>query len=372
MAILQRVLPDYRVPFFDTLAGRCSGGMSVFAGDPASSETIAQSGQLRVAVHAGARNVHILRGRFYACWQGGIKSWLDEWSPDALVVAADTRLLSTRVAVRWARVQEIPVLGWGLGVLHAEGGPISAFRNRFRTRFLRSLDGVIAYSSKAADDYRRAGVSEDRIFVAPNAVSTDTERVGVIARDDQRVENWRREQGLDRPTIITVGRLIPPKRIDVLIEACAALGDRCDLLIVGDGPERPKLEKLSAEIFPRTRFLGYQEGEALAVAFGASEVFALPGTGGLAIHEAMAHAKPVVVGRADGTESDLVKDGSNGTILPSVDPSSLALAIQKYVADTDYARTAGSESRRIATEEVSIERMADTFVEAAQLLRVAR
>jgi glycosyltransferase involved in cell wall biosynthesis len=169
-----------------------------------------------------------------------------------------------------------------------------------------SLDGVIAYGSKAANDYIEAGVSVDRVFIAPNAVSTAEDGFEVLTSDDDRVLKWRIDKGLERPTVITVGRLIPEKRIELLLEACRILGDRCDLLIVGDGPERVSLEQLAQKIFPRARFTGHLEGESLSVAFGASEVFALPGAEGLAIHEAMAHAKPVIVGRADGTESDLL------------------------------------------------------------------
>ena len=89
IGVQQRVLAAYSVPFFDTLASRCTDGLSVFAGAPRPREAIATERDLEVAIWARARNVQVLSGRFYVCWQRGIKDWLDHWSPDALGVAAD-------------------------------------------------------------------------------------------------------------------------------------------------------------------------------------------------------------------------------------------------------------------------------------------
>jgi glycosyltransferase involved in cell wall biosynthesis len=245
--------------------------------------------------------------------------------------------------------------------------------SRVRACFYRSFDAVIAYSSKAANDYRRAGVPDERIFVAHNAVSTrdaDSARER-FPSDGQEVRNWRASNDLSRTTIICVGRLIPGKRVSVLIEACRALGDTCDLLIVGDGPERPALERIAAERFPRTRFLGHQEGDALSIAFAAADIFVLPGTGGLAIYEAMAHGKPVIVGQGDGTESDLVHEGRNGTRVPPGDVTALVAAIQTYLKQPDMVLKASQESRKIVTEEVSISRMSTAFINALQYAETA-
>jgi glycosyltransferase involved in cell wall biosynthesis len=137
-------------------------------------------------------------------------------------------------------------------------------------------------------------------------------------------------------------------------------------VIVGDGPERSALEQLAAERFPRTRFLGHLEGDSLSIAFGASDVFVLPGTGGLAIYEAMAHGKPVIVGQGDGTESDLVYNGRNGCHVSPGDVGALTSAIQAYLRQPELVIKAGQESRRIVEEEVSIDRMSSAFVHALQ------
>ncbi len=91
LALQQRVLPAYRVDFFDALAAGCRGGLSVFAGQPQPGEQIATSDRLSLAKYFPARNRHFLKvsSPFYRCWQDGWIEWLEGWQPDALIVEAN-------------------------------------------------------------------------------------------------------------------------------------------------------------------------------------------------------------------------------------------------------------------------------------------
>jgi len=114
LGLQQRVLPSYRALFFDMLASACAGGMSLFAGQPRVEESIV-SGELQVANHARAQNIHFLKGPLYLCYQRGLLDWLADWNPDALIVEANPRYISTPAAVQWMQRRGRPVLGWGLG-----------------------------------------------------------------------------------------------------------------------------------------------------------------------------------------------------------------------------------------------------------------
>src|SRR5512140_3116783 len=100
LGVQQRVLPNYRVPFFDMLAGACEGGLGLFAGMPRPVEGITP-GELHVGRHFAADNVHLLAGPLYACYQRGLTAWLEEWNPDALIMEANPRYLASGPAVRW-------------------------------------------------------------------------------------------------------------------------------------------------------------------------------------------------------------------------------------------------------------------------------
>ena len=125
LALQQRVLPIYRVPFFDLLASACKDGMSLFTGLPRPVEGIAVAKKLQVANYRLGYNIHLLDGNFYLCYQRGLMRWLLEQSPDALIVEANPRYLSTPSAVSWMHTRNKPVIGWGLGSPPPHSAPFS-------------------------------------------------------------------------------------------------------------------------------------------------------------------------------------------------------------------------------------------------------
>src|SRR5512132_4245874 len=95
LAVQQRVLPNYRAPFFDLLASACDGGMSLFTGLPRPSEGITTTNQLRITSYKLGKNIHLFSGPFYLCYQRGLIDWLEDWDPEALIMEANVRYLST-------------------------------------------------------------------------------------------------------------------------------------------------------------------------------------------------------------------------------------------------------------------------------------
>ena len=89
LGLQQRVLPDYRAPFFDMLARACNE-MSLCAGLPRAGEFIS-TGELKVGKYSPAQNIHLFGGPFYLCYQKGLLNWLNDWNPDALIVEANPR-----------------------------------------------------------------------------------------------------------------------------------------------------------------------------------------------------------------------------------------------------------------------------------------
>jgi hypothetical protein len=144
LGLQQRVLPAYRAPFFDLLAGACAGGLCVFAGQPRDEEALGTPGELHAAKRFHGENVYLGSGRLYACHQRGLITWLEGWRPDVLVVEANPRYLSTPTAVKWMRAQGLPVVGWGLGVPPSGG----FWRGLLRERFLSQFDALITYSQE--------------------------------------------------------------------------------------------------------------------------------------------------------------------------------------------------------------------------------
>jgi glycosyltransferase involved in cell wall biosynthesis len=352
LAVQQRVLPSYRVPFFDLLASVCEGGMSLFTGLPRPSEGIATTNQLQNTKYKSGKNIHLFSGPLYLCYQRGLMNWLEHWDPDALIVEANPRYLSTASAVRWMHEQNKPIIGWGLG-----SPAIRGYLRQRRASFIRQFDAMIAYSQRGADEYAALGFPREKIFVAYNSVSAPPE--GLLPARPLTIDH--------RPYILFVGRLQGRKRIDFLLRASAQLGTHPRLVIVGDGPERQSLESLAAEIYPQAEFAGARHGAELEPYFSEADLFILPGTGGLAVQEAMSYGLPVIVAQGDGTQDDLVRP-ENGWQIPPGDFGALLATMKNALSDAARLRRMGAESFRIVQEEINIETMAGTFVTALNTL----
>ena len=355
LGLQQRVLPSYRVPFFDLLASACTGGMSLFAGQPRAEESI-DTGELRVASYAPTRNVHLFKRSFYLCYQRGLLNWLVDWNPDALIVEANPRYISTPQAIQWMQRRGRSVLGWGLGSPPLTG-PLAGLRQNRRARFLSRFDALISYSQRGADEYAALGIPREKIFVAHNAVSA----APGSAPD-------RNPNPVDRLTVLFVGRLQARKRVDWLLQACAEMPEpKPHLIIVGEGPERGNLEQLARQVYPSAQFAGAKHGNALKPYFADADLFVLPGTGGLAVQEAMSHGLPVIVAKGDGTQDDLVRP-ENGWQVPPGDYGALVFTMREALSDVKRLREMGAESFRIVSQEINLERMVEVFVRALHLV----
>jgi glycosyltransferase involved in cell wall biosynthesis len=362
LALQQRVMTAYRAPLFDALAQACTGGLSVCAGLPRPEESIAVTDQLQTAEFVAVQNSHLLKGPFYLCYQRGLPAWLEHCSPDALIVEANPRYLATPAAVSWMKRRGKLVIGWGLGA-PPPSGTLSGFRQARRLAFLRRFDALITYSTRGAQEYAGLGFPHERIFVAPNAAA---------ARPSQSMP--ARSSGFTgKPVVLFVGRLQSRKRIDLLLQGCAALPAalRPRLVVVGDGPERNELEALAKTIYPSAEFLGAKHGTELADYFCKADLFVLPGTGGLAVQEAMSYGLPVIMGQGDGTNDQLVRPG-NGWQIPPDDITALVGTLHTALSDALRLRRMGAESYRIVRDEINLEKMVGVFVEALESVNVRR
>ncbi len=344
LALQQRVLPSYRVPFFDLLAEACENGMSLFAGLARPIEMIV-SGQTQIAKLKQAENIHLFSGGLYLCHQKGIINWLEEWQPDSLIVEANPRNISTPSAVRWMHARGKRVIGWGLGAPKQSG---------IWSRFIHQFDAMLTYSQRGAEEYAALGFPREKIFVAHNSVSPAPNF------------NLHPSTSNPQPTILFVGRLQARKKLDSLLRACAEMESKPRLIIVGDGPERTALETLAKDVYPAAEFAGEKHGAEVKPYFAQADLFILPGTGGLAIQEAMSYGLPVIVAKGDGTQDDLVREGNGWQIQPD-DYGALVSAMKNALSDPARLRKMGAESFRIVSEEINIQKMADAFVNALNM-----
>ena len=351
VGLTQRVLAGYRVPLFDLLAETLPGGLALYAGSPRADEMFDSSREPEKAVLHRADNLHLFSGKFYLCVQRDLMNWLRETDPEALIMEANMRYPMSAFAADWMRRRGRPVIGWGLGT-GSHGGAL------LRSHLAR-YDALITYSSAGKQSYINAGFPAERIFTACNAAAP---------RPTRPMPERPADRYLCSPVVLYVGRLQARKRLDLLILACALQETRPALWIVGDGPERASLEAYAKETYPETEFFGAKYGDELTEIFDHADLFVLPGTGGLALQQAMASALPLIAAEADGTQADLVRP-ENGIQVAPGSQEELTAAIRELLADPVRLRKMGAESFRIVSEEINLEAMAAVFAKAVEFVK---
>jgi glycosyltransferase involved in cell wall biosynthesis len=197
-----------------------------------------------------------------------------------------------------------------------------------------AADLLVAVDQGQADYVvRDFGVDPRRVIVIPNAVDVDAFPAPAERRDS--------------PFLLVPRRLVPKNGVEFALRAFARVrGGPLRLLIAGDGPLRPDLQRLAAELGVATRvvFLGNVNraellammGEAVAVLVPSVPVNGIVEATSLAVLEGMASRVPVI-GSSIGGVAEIMA-GGHGVLVPAADATALAAAIERIVEMTAYER----------------------------------
>jgi phosphatidylinositol alpha 1,6-mannosyltransferase len=157
-------------------------------------------------------------------------------------------------------------------------------------------------------------------------------------RSDDLHARWAAGPGVgERVVVGYVGRLAAEKNLHRLVEVSRVAG--VDVVVVGDGPLRSRLERL----LPAATFTGVLRGPELAEAFASLDVFVHPGedeTFCQTVQEAQASGVPVVAAGAGGP-LDLVEHRVTGLLYDPADPRSLRRSVARLVGDPLLRRSLG-------------------------------
>ncbi len=250
---------------------------------------------------------------------------------------------------------------------HVLRGYFGRFRSWFFTRLERGLargtDALVAVSPEVRDDLVALGVAPaSRFAVIRLGIELDRR----VADSAAARAGARRAMGIDDERFVVgwIGRMTAVKRTDDVLRAFRLLRDGgvdARLCMVGDGPDRDRVERLAHElgVVRDCLFPGYQE--EIGPFFGAFDVFVLPsaneGTPVTAI-EALAAGCPVVATRVGGVP-DVVRDGKDGFLVEPGDVERLAERLAQLAADPGLRRRLGAAGRARVVPRYGVERLID-------------
>lgn len=150
---------------------------------------------------------------------------------------------------------------------------------------------------------------------------------------------------------VSIARLVPHKRMDLLVEAFNRLG--LPLVIIGDGPERRRLEQRARQ---NVRFLGFQPDSVVEDVLSRARAYICPGIEdfGIAMVEAQASGCPVIA-FCDGGALEIVIENQTGLFFNESTPESLVPAVEKVNAMKLSAEDCAANARRFNKERFLLE-----------------
>jgi len=334
----------YRSPLLDRVAATGEVDLTVVYAAHTVANRTWKVEPLHRAVFLDGLKIPGLRGVFRHDYPvtPGIWRALREARPDCVVVSGWSTF-AAQAALSWCRARRVPYV---LLVESHDVGPKPGWRRRVKETvvppIVKHAASVLVTGSLARESMLALGASPERVRVFANTVD--------VVRFGERVDELRASLGRSHEdvTVLTVARLAPEKGIDVLLRAAAQA--KLAVVVLGEGPERPRLEQLARELEVRATFTSKPWDEVVE-AYAAADVFALLSSHepwGVVVNEAAASGLPLVLSDRVGAARDLLRDGENGVRVPVGDDEATAAAFRRLANDPDLRARMGARSRELA------------------------
>ncbi len=268
---------------------------------------------------------------------------LAELSPSrySAVLVHGYRSVSMLLAMLTARSRGLPVL------YRAESpGPATRADKAFGRAFRHIVDACLAIGTANRRFYSALGLSDDQLFIAPYAVDNSRfqEAAARLPRSEARA---RLRLPADRTVVAFVGKLVPWKQPDVLLEAFrrSTTTGGAVLVFAGDGELRGHLENEARQLPESSvRFLGFMNQSEVPLVYKSADLLVLPSLHepwGLVVNEAMNFGVPALVSDRVGCAADLVLPGTSGAVFRHDSTEELAEALSSLLSRPNELRDLG-------------------------------
>jgi glycosyltransferase involved in cell wall biosynthesis len=207
---------------------------------------------------------------------------------------------------------------------------------------MAAADLVLVNSQAVRREIMARDLPARRVEVVPNGVDPDVFRLA---------DDWPADGGY----VLFVGRLVPQKGVDLLLQAFGVVLRRCParrLIVAGDGDLELYLKRVTHYLgFPqRVVFAHWQTGPALVELYQKAQLVVMPSyyePFGIVALEAMACGRPVIASQVGGLE-EIVQDGVQGYLVPAGDYLQLARRMAGLILDPALRRQMGQAAREQA------------------------
>lgn len=343
VALVHEILSPYREPLFQALAAEPSLDFTVVhvARTEPRRDWEADFGDVAYPWRrVRAVRLHARRSLAIRLIPQGLGRALDEIDAEVVVVPG-YGTASSLAALAWARRRRRGVVMWSEGAIHRSAPAVE----RLKQAFIKACQSYVVPGDMAREHLGELGADPSAIHVAPNCID-----LNLFTPSTEPSHSVRR--------FVCVARLDRLKGLAAAIEGL----DRADpereaeLLLVGGGPDRARLEPLAARLAVRVAFTGSVQYREVPCRLRSADAFVFPtqrDVWGFALQEAAATGLPLVSSVYAGATRELVVDGVTGwSVLP--EPGSVARGMRRLLDLTPAGLHAMRAAARGAAERLSV------------------
>jgi len=296
-------------------------------------------------------------------YQKNITVLIKEINPDIVIMSSHVGNISSWSLMRLKEKLNFKLISWQCGYEYNH----LKIKNFLLRRFVNKFDYHLAYHTNAKKYALRYGAKMNQINVVHNTINEANIRVITKEVAKKQVEE---RLGIDlnnKDIILYVGAILEEKNLEQLCSSVEKLTSKTTLLfIVGDGPYLKELKDQFKNI-NNIIFIGSEYND-IGLYFDCADLFVLPGTGGLALNEAMAHRLPIITGYADGSADDLVIHNKNGLRLNTGTSTEITKAIITLLNSPETLMKMGNESHKMISSKYTYDKFIGRILSSLEAL----
>lgn len=361
-------LPAYRKDFFNLLNKSLEEKghtLKVLYGNEVKNESLQVRENLGFDASPFSIGSVLNRGPMHLTKFIGLIDQFKEEKPDICISQFHVAVLTNWRLLYYMRKKGIPYIVWDCNYLKPElGGKAIKLRTALMNKVYRGATGFLTYGTKFRDYLLEIGRKPEDIIVAQNTINVERILENRSSKCNKRDYNHPLH-------ILYVGVVNNRKNVELAIEAVTQLikeGKEIYFDIVGGGDSFDSCQTLIKHLGMTDRIVmhGPKHGKESQAFFESADLFLLPGTGGLAINEAMAYALPIIATEGDGTIVDLI-DG-NGYLLENYgNANEIRESILKFINLTsEEKQQMAKRSEEIVTQKALLKNLVERHIEAIE------
>lgn len=322
IAIIQRVIPHYRIDFFSQLCRKLPNTV-IFHSTKVTDDGLVQHDNF----HFPNQRVEMVDSRYF-CFQRLVWNMIRS-DYDFIVLGLELRIVSNLMIWLLSYFKKSRIIWWTHGYnVHIRKKNTNFYIDRIiKTFLMKRVYKILLYTEYNLDELLQRGIDQDKVIILNNTINEIPHQHHLNLVTAEMIEIAEKQTRKSDHSLMFIGRLIPAKKADLLLEVVSKLmvfyAD-LRLLIIGDGEERSRLEKevqtlgLANHVF----FLGtINDPASLAPYMKLTDFNILPGAVGLSLVHSMICGIPFVTLRDSPHSPEIayLKNNYNGYMATDVD-----------------------------------------------------